>query len=163
PRDRLPTVLAGSAGVHRGLCGGHDVGAGGVRRHRAPAAPGLDPDGRPAGDERLHRRRTQPVISRPLDRLDSPNDPGRSAPRLWLPLERSRLLRCRGWSRRLPRTDLAGCPRSQEVVSVARLIRVALMLLACSCPALARDASPLAQRGYYITFMRMPTYDLGDW
>lgn len=27
----------------------------------------------------------------------------------------------------------------------------------------ARRASPFAQRGYYITFMRMPTYDLTDW
>ena len=26
-----------------------------------------------------------------------------------------------------------------------------------------RDNSPFAQRGYYITFMRMPTYDLADW
>ena len=37
------------------------------------------------------------------------------------------------------------------------------MLLISSCPAAARDASPFAQRGYYITFMRMPTYDLADW
>jgi hypothetical protein len=26
-----------------------------------------------------------------------------------------------------------------------------------------RGVGPLAQRGYYITFMRMPTYDLADW
>jgi hypothetical protein len=38
-----------------------------------------------------------------------------------------------------------------------------MMLLVISCPASARDASPFAQRGYYITFMRMPTYDLADW
>ena len=42
-------------------------------------------------------------------------------------------------------------------------ILVALMLLVSSYPASARDASPFAQRGYYITFMRMPTYDLADW
>jgi hypothetical protein len=39
----------------------------------------------------------------------------------------------------------------------------ALLLLALSASALARDASPFAQRGYYITFMRVPTYDLADW
>jgi hypothetical protein len=39
----------------------------------------------------------------------------------------------------------------------------ALLLLAFSDSALARDASPFAQRGYYITFMRVPTYDLADW
>jgi hypothetical protein len=44
-----------------------------------------------------------------------------------------------------------------------RSILVALTLLASSFPASARDASPFAQRGYYITFMRMPTYDLADW
>ena len=38
-----------------------------------------------------------------------------------------------------------------------------LLLLASSVSAPARDASPFAQRGYYITFMRMPTYDLADW
>ena len=27
----------------------------------------------------------------------------------------------------------------------------------------ARPDGPFAQRGYYITFMRMPTYDLADW
>jgi hypothetical protein len=27
----------------------------------------------------------------------------------------------------------------------------------------AKPEGPLAQRGYYITFMRMPTYDLADW
>jgi hypothetical protein len=44
-----------------------------------------------------------------------------------------------------------------------RLTFVALLLLASSCLASAGDASPFAQRGYYITFMRMPTYDLADW
>src|SRR3954468_22971816 len=43
------------------------------------------------------------------------------------------------------------------------LIVAALMLLVSSVPASARDASPFPQRGYYITFMRMPTYDLADW
>ncbi len=38
-----------------------------------------------------------------------------------------------------------------------------LLLLASSVSAPARDASPFTQRGYYITFMRMPTYDLADW
>jgi hypothetical protein len=38
-----------------------------------------------------------------------------------------------------------------------------LLLLAFSGSAPARDASPFAQRGYYITFMRMPTYDVADW
>ena len=27
----------------------------------------------------------------------------------------------------------------------------------------AKPEGPFAQRGYYITFMRMPTYDLADW
>ena len=65
--------------------------------------------------------RTQPVIPRPLDRLDPPDDAGWADPRLRLPLERSRLLRCWGWTRRHPRTDRPGCPQSQEVVSVMRL------------------------------------------
>src|SRR5438309_7958864 len=43
------------------------------------------------------------------------------------------------------------------------VILVTLMLLTSSAPDSARDASPFAQRGYYITFMRMPTYDLADW
>jgi len=30
-------------------------------------------------------------------------------------------------------------------------------------PADAQPDSPFTQRGYYITFMRMPTYDLADW
>jgi len=42
-----------------------------------------------------------------------------------------------------------------------KLIGIALMLLA-SCSS-DDDASPFSQRGYYITFMRMPTYDLADW
>jgi hypothetical protein len=42
-------------------------------------------------------------------------------------------------------------------------IVAALMLLASSAPASSTEASPFAQRGYYITFMRMPTYDLADW
>ena len=56
-----------------------------------------------------------------------------------------------------------GCSQFQEVVSVMSPILVALMLLASSRLASTRDASPFAQRGYYITFMRMPTYDLADW
>jgi hypothetical protein len=43
------------------------------------------------------------------------------------------------------------------------LVLAALMLLASPAPDSAREASPFAQRGYYITFMRMPTYDLADW
>ena len=27
----------------------------------------------------------------------------------------------------------------------------------------AKSEDAFAQRGYYITFMRMPTYDLADW
>ena len=40
--------------------------------------------------------RGEPVISRPLDRLDPADDPGRADPGLRLPLERPGLLRCRG-------------------------------------------------------------------
>jgi hypothetical protein len=46
---------------------------------------------------------------------------------------------------------------------MTRLILVALSLAMSSSPASAWDASPFAQRGYHITFMRMPTYDLIDW
>ena len=41
-------------------------------------------------------------------------------------------------------------------------ILAALALLAMPDDGLKAD-SPFAQRGYYITFMRMPTYDLADW
>jgi hypothetical protein len=46
-------------------------------------------------------------------------------------------------------------------VTVVKLIGIALMVLASCAP--DNDASPFSQRGYYITFMRMPTYDLADW
>jgi hypothetical protein len=42
-------------------------------------------------------------------------------------------------------------------------ILATLILLAPPTSCGAPDASPFAQRGYYITFMRMPTYDLADW
>ncbi len=42
-------------------------------------------------------------------------------------------------------------------------IPTVLMLLASCAPTSAQDAGPFAQRGYYITFMRMPTYNLADW
>ena len=43
-------------------------------------------------------------------------------------------------------------------------ILTALTLVALSTPPdKARQVGPFAQRGYYITFMRMPTYDLADW
>ena len=43
-------------------------------------------------------------------------------------------------------------------------ILTALTLVALSAaPDEARPEGPFAQRGYYITFMRMPTYDLADW
>src|SRR6059058_2329925 len=43
------------------------------------------------------------------------------------------------------------------------LMLASLILLAFPGSADPQDASPFAQRGYYITFMRMPTYDLADW
>lgn len=42
-------------------------------------------------------------------------------------------------------------------------ILAALVLLAMPDDDGLKVASPFAQRGYYITFMRMPTYDLADW
>jgi hypothetical protein len=36
-------------------------------------------------------------------------------------------------------------------------------LVLASLPAEMKSDGPFAQRGYYITFMRMPTYDLADW
>jgi hypothetical protein len=42
-------------------------------------------------------------------------------------------------------------------------ILAALILLALPASFSSQNASPFAQRGYYITFMRMPTYDLTDW
>jgi hypothetical protein len=41
-------------------------------------------------------------------------------------------------------------------------ILTALALLALPADE-AKPDGPFAQRGYYITFMRMPTYDLADW
>jgi hypothetical protein len=43
------------------------------------------------------------------------------------------------------------------------LMAAALSLTAQSPAADAHPEGPFAQRGYYITFMRMPTYDLADW
>ncbi|MDB5351765.1 MAG: hypothetical protein JWN86_3012 [Planctomycetota bacterium] len=42
-------------------------------------------------------------------------------------------------------------------------ILAALALLAMPADDGLKVAGPFAQRGYYITFMRMPTYDLADW
>ena len=43
-------------------------------------------------------------------------------------------------------------------------ILTALTLVAlAAAPDEARHQGPFAQRGYYMTFMRMPTYDLADW
>lgn len=44
-----------------------------------------------------------------------------------------------------------------------RPILAALAFTVVCQPSAARDPSPFAQRGYYITFMRMPTYDLASW
>ena len=44
------------------------------------------------------------------------------------------------------------------------LLAVAVLLtLAPPAADEAKADGPFAQRGYYITFMRMPTYDLADW
>src|SRR3954466_1420998 len=42
------------------------------------------------------------------------------------------------------------------------LILTALVIMALPVHG-AKPEGPFAQRGYYITFMRMPTYDLADW
>jgi hypothetical protein len=41
-------------------------------------------------------------------------------------------------------------------------ILIALKLPAFSASVPAQEASPFSQRGYYITFMQMPTYNLAD-
>src|SRR6478752_3226483 len=43
------------------------------------------------------------------------------------------------------------------------LVAVTLLTLASPAEPERREDGPFAQRGYYITFMRMPTYDLNDW
>lgn len=43
------------------------------------------------------------------------------------------------------------------------LVAVTLLTLASPAEPERREDGPFAQRGYYITFMRMPTYDLDDW
>ncbi|WP_406699518.1 hypothetical protein V5E97_11700 [Singulisphaera sp. Ch08] len=43
------------------------------------------------------------------------------------------------------------------------LVAVTLLTLPTPAEDERRDDGPFAQRGYYITFMRMPTYDLADW
>lgn len=45
----------------------------------------------------------------------------------------------------------------------AMLTAVTLLMLAAPAEGERRDDGPFTQRGYYITFMRMPTYDLTDW
>jgi hypothetical protein len=42
------------------------------------------------------------------------------------------------------------------------LIALALMSLPAADDGRG-PVAPFAQRGYYLTFMRMPTYDLADW
>ena len=37
------------------------------------------------------------------------------------------------------------------------------LAMTAAAPAGRADAVPFAERGYYVTFMRMPTYDLADW
>src|SRR5262249_43291172 len=60
--------------------------------------------------------------------------------------------------------QLARPLRTEEVTSmIAALAMVTLMTLPSPAEDERRGDGPFAQRGYYITFMRMPTYDLADW
>src|ERR1700679_3038274 len=50
------------------------------------------------------------------------------------------------------------------MLSLAPLLTVAAILtLALPAADEGRGDGPFARQGYYITFMRMPTYDLADW
>jgi hypothetical protein len=50
---------------------------------------------------------------------------------------------------------------------IHRFLAAVILMTLAAAPASAQvdrsDAGPFTQRGYYITFMRMPTYDLADW
>src|SRR5581483_9739278 len=46
---------------------------------------------------------------------------------------------------------------------LAALAAVTLLTMPSPVEDERRGLSPFVQRGYYITFMRMPTYDLADW
>src|SRR5205085_2125744 len=102
------------------------------------------------------------VVPRPLDRLDPPDEAGRHGLRLRLRVERPGLLRHRGrpgYPEQIQRpTSLL---RTGDVTPMNSLL-IALVVLATPADE-PKAAGPFAQRGDYITFMRMPTYDLADW
>ena len=89
----LAEVRPGLTGGHRRLCRRHPLGAGDLPWHWHAPAVALDARG---GDPRapvLPSDRTQPALSRPLDRLHPRDHTGRLGPGIWLSLERPRLLR----------------------------------------------------------------------
>src|SRR4051812_31674273 len=53
--------------------------------------------------------------------------------------------------------------RTQDVMPMLALLTATILALAPAAEDDRRDDSPFTRRGYYITFMRMPTYDLADW
>src|SRR5262245_13688066 len=87
------------------------------------------------------------------------------------------IIRARRWESEAP-ADLRPCesrqqPRRLDLVfthwiRMSSMFTLATILSACLAAALpsrdeVRSPSPFAERGYYITFMRMPCYDLADW
>src|SRR5947209_16961456 len=57
-----------------------------------------------------------------------------------------------------------GCEPTGETTAIAILAEVVVPSSSASPqPQGVRPEGPFSQRGYYITFMRMPTYDLADW
>ena len=95
PWPRLPPLRPFVARLRGGLRRGHALGSGGLPRHRPDPTEGLDVAGRRAGDVVLGVDRGEPVVPRPVDRLDPGHDPGRTDPWLRLRLERPGLLRRR--------------------------------------------------------------------
>src|SRR3954454_21090668 len=53
--------------------------------------------------------------------------------------------------------------RSGDVMPMHSFLTVLAASALLAAPDGREAAGPFAQRGYYITFMRMPTYDLADW
>jgi len=66
-------------------------------------------------------------------------------------------------ARSLPRDPFPTIPSRRQFLKCTGATLGALIFGIARLPAPEKPPSPFAQRGYYITFMRMPTYGLAQW